>query len=74
MMKKSDTPRRVPRGRLIDWTDDDLDALAEIHVTEDTPLMLAFVRQHGTRLLADVLDAQPQPEEDDGNTPNSAAA
>jgi hypothetical protein len=35
---------------------------------------LAFVRQHGTRLLADVLDAQPQPEEDDGNTPNSAAA
>jgi hypothetical protein len=74
MMKKSDTPRRVPRGRPIDWADADLDALAEIHVTEDTPLMLAFVRQHGTRLLADVLDAQPQPEEDDGNTPNSAAA
>ena len=48
-MKKSDTPRRVPRGRPIDWADADLDALAEIHVTEDTPLMLAFVRQHGTR-------------------------
>ena len=65
--------KRVPRGRLIDWTDDDLDALAEIRVTEDTPLMLAFVRQYGTRQLADVLDAQPQPEEDDGDTPNTTA-
>ena len=65
--------KRVPRGHLIDWTDDDLDALAEIHVTEDNPLMLAFVRQYGTRQLADVLDAQPQPEEDDGDTPNTTA-
>lgn len=65
--------KRVPRGRLIDWTDDDLDALAEIHVTEDNPLMLAFVRQYGTRQLADVLGAQPQPEEDDGDTPNTTA-
>ena len=56
--------KRVPRGRLIDWTDDDLDALAEIHVTEDNPLMLAFVRQYGTRLLADVLTAQPEPNDD----------
>ena len=64
-MKKSDpNTKRVPRGRLIDWTDDDLDALAEIHVTEDNPLMLAFVRQYGTRLLADVLTAQPEPNDD----------
>jgi hypothetical protein len=55
----------LPVGRLIDWTDDDLDALSEIHVTEDTPLMLAFVRQYGTRLLADVLTAQPEPTDDD---------
>ena len=62
--------KRVPRGRLIDWTDDDLDALAEIHVTEDNPLMLAFVRQYGTRLLADVVGAQT--EEPDGDATDTA--
>ena len=64
MSRRPSTPRRVARGRAIDWTDDDLDALSEIHVTEDTPLMLAFVRQYGTRLLADVLTAQPEPNDD----------
>lgn len=59
--------KRVPIGRLIDWTDEDLDAMAEIHVTEDTPLMLAFVRRHGTRLLADVLTAQEEPDGDETN-------
>ena len=70
-MKKSDPPRRVARGRLIDWTDEELDALAEIHVTEDAPLMLAFVRQYGTRQLADALEAQP--EDTDGDAPNTTA-
>jgi hypothetical protein len=64
------TTRRVAIGRLIDWTDDDLDAMAEIHTVEDTPLMLAFVRQYGTRLLADVLTAQEEP---DGDAPNANA-
>ena len=59
-MTPNPTPRRIAVGRPIDWTDDDLDALSEIHVTEDTPLMLAFVRQLGTRLLADVVTAQPE--------------
>jgi len=61
----------VPRGRAIDWTDEELDELSEIHVTEDTPLMLAFVRQYGTRLLAAALTAQP--EEPDGDATNTAA-
>ena len=70
-MTPNPKPKRVAVGRLIDWTDDDLDALSEIHVTEDTPLMLAFVRQYGTRLLADVVGAQT--EEPDGDATNTAA-
>ena len=55
MTPPNPTPRRIARGRAIDWTDDDLDALSEIHVTEDTPLMLAFVRQYAPpRLTATV--------------------
>ena len=70
-MTPNPKPKRVAVGRPIDWTDDDLDALSEIHVTEDTPLMLAFVRQYGTRLLADVVGAQT--EEPDGDATNTAA-
>ena len=55
----------VPRGPAIDWTDDELDELSEIHVTEDTPLMLAFVRQYAPERLAAVLTAQPEPTNDD---------
>ena len=55
----------VARGVAIDWTDEELDELAEIHVTEDTPLMLAFVRQYGPERLAAVLTAQPEPTDDD---------
>ncbi len=50
--------RRVVRGRAIDWTDEELDRLAEIHVEEDTALMLAFARQYGPRRLVAVLTAQ----------------
>ena len=61
-MKKptNPTPRRIARGRAIDWTDEDLDALSEIHVTEDNPLMLAFARQYGPARLAAELTAQPE--------------
>ena len=44
---------RGKRGKAIQWTDEDLDRLSEIHTAEDTPLMLAFVRRYGSpRLLA----------------------
>lgn len=55
----------VPRGRALDWTDEELDELSEIHVTEDTALMLAFVRQYAPERLAAVLTAQPEPPDDD---------
>ena len=64
-MTPNPKPKRVAVGRLIDWTDDDLDALSEIHVTEDTPLMLAFVRQYAPERLAAVLTAQNEPPDDD---------
>ena len=54
----------VPRGPAIDWTDDELDALAEIHVAEDTPLMLAFVRQYGSRRLMAEVTAQREADGD----------
>ncbi len=50
-------PRKVTRGRAIDWTDEDLDRLSEIHVAEDTALMLAFVRQYGSPRLYALLTA-----------------
>lgn len=56
------------RGKAIDWTDDDLDRLAEIHVEEDTALMLAFVRQYGNPRLYAILTAakeRPPDDEDD---------
>ena len=59
---KSDDPnaaaRRVARGAAIDWTDDDLDRMAEIHVEEDRLLMLAFVRQYAPARLVAVLTAR----------------
>lgn len=59
---KSDDPnanaRRVARGAAIEWTDDDIDRLAEIHVEEDRPLMLAFVRQYAPARLVAVLTAR----------------
>ena len=61
----------VPRGRAIDWTDAELNELSEIHVTEDTPLMLAFVQQYAAPRLTAVLTAQPQ--EPDGDETNAAA-
>lgn len=62
--------RRVARGAAVEWTDDDLDRLAEIHVEEDTPLMLAFVRQYGNRRLFDVLTAQRQDTDGDATNGN----
>lgn len=54
-----------PPLKMIRWTDDDLDNLAEIHSAEDTPLMLAFVRRYGTpRLLAMLTAAREEPPED----------
>lgn len=61
--------RRVPRGAAVEWTDDDLDRLAEIHVEEDTPLMLAFARQYAPARLAAVLTAQRQ--DIDGDATNT---
>ena len=65
-MKQATPPKaKTPRGRELDWTDDDLDRLSEIHVTDDTPLMLAFVRQYGTpRLYALLTAAKEEPPAD----------
>ena len=62
--------RRVAQGAAIERTDDDLDRLAEIHVDEDTPLMLAFVRQYGSRRLVAAVTAQ---READGDATNGDA-
>lgn len=51
-------PKKRPKGKAIAWTDEDLDRLAEIHVAEDTALMLAFVRQYGSPRLVAVLTAR----------------
>ena len=60
MSETTRPPRKANRGKAIDWTDDDLDRLSEIHVAEDTALMLAFVRQYGSpRLLALVTAKRP---------------
>lgn len=56
---------RVARGPAIEWTEEDLERLAEIHVEEDTALMLAFARQWGGRRLVDILTAGR--EEGDGD-------
>ncbi len=71
MSRRPSTPRRVARGPAIDWTDEELDALSEIHVIEDTPLMLAFARQYGPARLVDVLTAAREPEPD-GDATNAA--
>lgn len=63
-MKAPATPtRKQPRGGAIQWSDADLDRLAEIHVDEDAPLMLAFARQYGTPRLVALLTARPEPQE-----------
>ena len=64
MTPPTQPPRKVARGRAIDWTDDDLDRLAEIHVAEDTALMLAYVRQYGSPRLYALLTAKRPPEEE----------
>jgi len=65
------TPRPPgKRGKAIQWTDEDLDRMAEIHVTEDTPLMLEFVRRYGSPRLMALLTAAPPPddaEDEDAN-------
>ena len=59
------TPQpKTPRGRAIHWSDGDLDRLSEIHIDEDTPLMLAFVRRYGTPRLYALLTAKRPPEEE----------
>ena len=57
-MKQPTTPKaKTPRGRAIAWSDGDLDRLAEIHIDEDTPLMLAFARRYGSPRLYNILTA-----------------
>ena len=63
MMPQPQAPK-VARGRAVEWTDADLDRLAEIHVEEDTALMLAFVRQYGSARLVAVVTAQPEADGD----------
>ena len=67
----ADNARRVARGRAIDWTDEELDELSEIRLTEDTPLMLAFIRQHGPRQLVDVVTAARESDTDGNTTPDA---
>lgn len=60
------TPRAPgKRGKAIQWTDEDLDRMAEIHVTEDTPLMLEFVRRYGSPRLMALLTAAPTDDAED---------
>ena len=63
-MISTPAPHRVARGAALDWTDEQLDELSEIHVTEDTPLMLAFVRQYGSRRLMAEVTAQREADGD----------
>ncbi len=65
-MMPQQSPRKVARGRPIEWTDDDLERLAEIHVADDTPLMLAFVEKYGSPRLLALLTAAPETAPDDG--------
>jgi len=69
MTPNPNAKRRIARGRALEWTDAELDDMAEIHTAEDTPLMLAFVRQYAPPRLAAVLTAQP---EDNGDTTGNA--
>ena len=65
------TPRAPgKRGKAIQWTDEDLDRMAEIHVTEDTPLMLEFVRRYGSPRLMALLTAAP-PDDDEDEAANA---
>ena len=58
-MKQPATPKaKTPRGRAIEWSDGDLDRLAEIHIDEDTPLMLAFARRYGSPRFVALLTAR----------------
>ena len=59
-------PRKVVRGKAIEWTDGDLDRLSEIHVAEDTALMLAFVRRYGGPRLYALMTAKRPPDEASG--------
>lgn len=56
-MKKPTAPKVKP-GRAIQWDDADLDRLAEIHIDEDTPLMLAFARRYGSPRFVALLTAR----------------
>lgn len=56
--RPANPPPKVARGAAIEWTEDDLDRLSEIHVDEDNALMLAFVRQYGSRRLLEVVTAR----------------
>ncbi len=56
-MKKPAAPKVKP-GRAIGWSDADLDRLAEIHIDEDTPLMLAFARRYGSPRFVALLTAR----------------
>ncbi len=56
--------KKQPKGKAIDWTDGDLDRLSEIHIDEDTPLMLAFVRRYGSPRLYALLTAKRPAEEE----------
>lgn len=58
-------PTRPKPGDAIQWTDEDLDALAEIRVAEDTALMLAFARRYGSPRLVALLTAAKTPPPDD---------
>jgi hypothetical protein len=72
MNRPAQPPRRVAPGSAIDWTDDDLDRLTEIHVDEDNPLMLAFVRQWGSPRLIAIVTAQRESDGDATNSGNDA--
>lgn len=63
MSETTRPPRKQTRGKAIEWTDEDLDRLSEIHVAEDTALMLAFVRQYGSPRLLALVTANRPPDE-----------
>lgn len=56
-----DNERKTAPAAAIEWTEDDLDVLAEIHVAEDTALMLAFVAKYGSPRLLALLTAAQEP-------------
>jgi len=60
-MMSAPEPKRVPLGKPLGWSDEDMDALATI-TPEDVERAKVAWRQHSPRQFRDLLDAVPDDE------------